>query len=131
MSPTATHIPSILCELTAHSRDLDALREMLRLRSRDSIPGTNSIGNPSFDPATVQHDAQETRIIVHAEYPQLVEAFLVHKRHHGSSVEKELYSSKDWTWEKQVARLGEHFFLAVSYPLPLMLHEKTLVVIDA
>lgn len=87
----------------ARGADLDAVRSMLSKRPTT----TNSISNPHFDPATVHQDAQETRIVVHGRYPQLVEDFLEHKRKHGASAEKELYSAEDWTWEKQVARLGE------------------------
>ncbi|KAF3765700.1 hypothetical protein M406DRAFT_68121 [Cryphonectria parasitica EP155] len=105
MSPSGNSVPSIISTLTARSRNPDALRSILRLRSKGLIPQTNRISDPRFDPATVQQDAQETRIIIHARYPRLVEDFLAHKRQYGSSVEKELYGSQDWTWEKQVARL--------------------------
>lgn len=87
----------------ARGADLDAIRSILSKRPIT----TNSITNPAFDPATIQRDAQETRIVVHRRYPQLVKEFLRHKRYHGSSVEKRLYSAHDWTWEKQVARLSE------------------------
>ncbi|KAK7753969.1 hypothetical protein SLS62_004068 [Diatrype stigma] len=58
-----------------------------------------------FDPATIRRDAEATRIIVHARYPALVEAFLAHKRTHGSSVEKRVYGAAAWSWRDQVARL--------------------------
>lgn len=58
----------------------------------------------AFDPATIRRDAEATRIIVHARYPALVEAFLAHKRTHGSSVEKRVYAAW-WMWRNQVARL--------------------------
>lgn len=60
-----------------------------------------------FHQPTVRQDAQATRIIVHARYPALVEAFLAHKRVHGSSVELRLYGpdAQGWTWQDQVARL--------------------------
>jgi hypothetical protein len=126
----ASRIPSDMSGLQVHHKDPEALREMLQLRSQDLMPQANRIGNPNFDPATVQRDAQETHIVVHAEYPQLVEAFLAHKRQYGSSVEKGLYNSENWAWEKQVARLGEHL-LAASPFLHLMLHKKTRAVTNA
>lgn len=89
--------------IVARGEDLDAVRFMLSKRPIT----TNSISNPQFDPATIHRDAQETRIVVHKRYRPLVEDFLRHKRNYGSSVEKGLYSTGDWTWEKQVARLGE------------------------
>lgn len=73
---------------------------------------TNSISNPQFDPATIYRDAQETRIVVHRRYRKLVEEFLKHKKEYGSSPEKDFYSVEDWTWEKQVARLGEYLLSA-------------------
>lgn len=82
--------------------DLEAVRSMLSMRPIT----TNSIGNPQFDPATIQQDAQETRIIVHERYQTLVEEFLDHKRRNGTSVEKGFYETEGWTWEAQVARLG-------------------------
>ncbi|EMR68741.1 hypothetical protein UCREL1_4265 [Eutypa lata UCREL1] len=70
------------------------------------------------DPDTIRQDAASTRIIVHERYPALVEAFLRHKRRHGSRREKALYGdgvgggggesdTGSWTWERQVARLVE------------------------
>ncbi|KAH8887968.1 hypothetical protein GQ53DRAFT_749323 [Thozetella sp. PMI_491] len=65
---------------------------------------TNSVLR--FDPSTIKSDAENTRIIVHRGFPELVEAFLKHKRKHGSPSEKELYR-ESWTWKQQVARLIE------------------------
>lgn len=64
---------------------------------------TNRIDNPNFSREQVASDASNTRIIVHHKYPALVQAFLEHKRQHGSNVEKALYGR--WTWQQQVARL--------------------------
>lgn len=86
----------------ARGADLEAVRTMLSLRPIT----TNSIASPQFDPATIQQDARETRIIVHERYKALVEDFLDHKRRIGTSVEKGLYETEGWTWEAQVARLG-------------------------
>ncbi|KAH7025877.1 uncharacterized protein B0I36DRAFT_351824 [Microdochium trichocladiopsis] len=66
---------------------------------------TNSVRN--FDRKTAIQDARDTCIVVHHRYPELVEQFLRHKRHHGSPVEKELYGQHGWTWSRQVARLIE------------------------
>lgn len=84
-------------------RDLEEVRAISKLRPITS----NSITKPEFDPATVQRDAEQTRIVVHYHYIGLVKAFLAHKRHYGTSIEKDLYRRDDWTWERQVARLGE------------------------
>jgi hypothetical protein len=62
----------------------------------------NQIKN--FDPETIQADASGTRIIIHKKFPQLVEQFLAHKRTHGSSYEKALYTSS-FTWQDEVSRL--------------------------
>lgn len=73
-----------------------------------------SIGYPhrdnsilGFPESTIRGDARATRIVVHPEYPKLVQAFLAHKRAHGSSVEKRVYGADParWTWKHQVARL--------------------------
>jgi hypothetical protein len=65
---------------------------------------TNTVRN--FDPAIIEQDAQSTRIIAHHRFPDLVREFLEHKKKHGSTHEKSLYS-EDFTWEDQVARLLE------------------------
>jgi len=65
---------------------------------------TNSVVN--FCPITVKNDASSTRIVVHYRFPTLVQAFIEHKRVHGSSVEKALYTPQ-WTWDRQVARMIE------------------------
>lgn len=73
-----------------------------------SIPYTRYDNNIfRFDPGSIRNDASATRIIVHANYPELVEAFLAHKRTHGSSVEKRFYglTAEAWSWQQQVARL--------------------------
>lgn len=62
----------------------------------------------NFDPAVIKGDAGLTHVVVHPRFPQLVEAFLEHKRAHGSSYEKALYTTPaDYTWRQQVARLIE------------------------
>lgn len=88
--------------------DTDLVHTIRNLRPTTA----NSINNPSFDTATVQKDAEQTRIVVHSRYPDLVQSFLAHKRKHGSTVEKDFYNKDGWTWEQQVARLGEFFFVA-------------------
>lgn len=92
----------VIISRLSRGKDVDAVLAML---SRRPIT-TNSISSPEFDPATIEHDAQDTRIIVHSRYPALVQAFLAHKRQHGSSIERALYSP-DWTWEDQVGRLSK------------------------
>ncbi|KAH8888966.1 hypothetical protein GQ53DRAFT_690696 [Thozetella sp. PMI_491] len=85
----------------SRGRDLDLARAICDLRPITS----NSITRPEFNAATVQKDAEQTRIVVHYHYIGLVEAFLTHKRQFGSSIEKDLYRSDGWTWKRQVARL--------------------------
>ncbi|GAB1729917.1 hypothetical protein NU195Hw_g3265t1 [Hortaea werneckii] len=65
---------------------------------------TNSITN--FDPDTIRKDAETTRVVVHCRFPALIEAFLTHKREHGSAYEKALYTTS-FTWRDEVARLIE------------------------
>ncbi|KAF2482842.1 hypothetical protein BDY17DRAFT_325093 [Neohortaea acidophila] len=66
----------------------------------------NSIKN--FDQSTVARDAEETRIIVHARFPELAGRFLEHKRARGSQHEKSLYATdKTFTWKDLVTRLIE------------------------
>lgn len=73
---------------------------------------TNSVTQPGFDAATVGDDARQTYIVVHRRFPALVRDFLAHKRKHGSEVEKNFYwTPSSWSWEQQVARLGEFLFL--------------------
>jgi len=67
---------------------------------------TNSVKN--FDPAVVVEDAARIRIVVHSRFPRLVDEFLAHKREHGSTHEKRLYSNI--TRESQISRL-----IAVSF----------------
>lgn len=86
----------------ARGSDLTNIRTIAELRPIT----TNSIANPRFDPATIQKDAEGTRIVIHERFPKLVERFLAHKRRHGTSIEQALYNDQDWDWQKQVARLG-------------------------
>ncbi|KAI7360663.1 hypothetical protein KC354_g8679 [Hortaea werneckii] len=65
---------------------------------------TNSIAN--LDPNTIRKDAETTRVVVHPRFPALIEAFLTHKREHGSKCEKALYTASS-TWRDEVARLIE------------------------
>jgi hypothetical protein len=67
-------------------------------------PPTTANQIKHFDPETIQTDALSTHIIVHQRFPQLVEHFLAHKRAHGSSYEKALYTPS-FTWQDEVSRL--------------------------
>jgi hypothetical protein len=58
----------------------------------------------NFDPQTIHSDASSTHIIIHAKFPSLINAFLAHKRAHGSSHEKALYTPT-FTWKHLVTRL--------------------------
>jgi hypothetical protein len=58
----------------------------------------------NFDPQIIQSDAERTRIIVHHRFPRLVDQFLEHKRAHGSTYEKALYT-QIFTWKDEVSRL--------------------------
>lgn len=65
---------------------------------------SNSVKN--FDPDVVAQDAQSTHIVVHPRFPNLVKAFLQHKRVHGSNYEKELYATPEsFNWQNEVSRL--------------------------
>lgn len=99
----------------SRGRDLDAIDAISSLGPLTS----NSIINPEFAAATVQGDAEQTRIVVHYHYIGLVQAFLEHKRHHGTTIEKNLYRRPDWSWERQVARLGGSTFRVSSLSLSL------------
>lgn len=67
---------------------------------------TNSVRN--FDSTVIAEDAKSTHIVVHLRFPKLVEAFLSHKRVHGSRYEKELYKTpENFTWENLTSRLIE------------------------
>lgn len=70
----------------------------------DALRPTKANATRRFDPGTVAADAAGTRVVVHTRYPALVEAFLAHKRAHGSARERALYHGS-WTWRDQVARL--------------------------
>lgn len=81
------------------------LSNIAKLKVKPPI-SSNSIRN--FDPSMVGEDAANTHIVVHPRFPSLVEAFLAHKRKHGSKYEKELYSDSDkFTWRDEVKRLIE------------------------
>ncbi|KAH8681893.1 hypothetical protein BX600DRAFT_447447 [Xylariales sp. PMI_506] len=88
----------------ASGRDADQIKAM-----RNMMPiHTNSTTNPAFDPEVVRQDAAGTRIIVHKSFPELVEAFLAHKRAQGSRGEREFYGPGGLgpqTWQQQTARL--------------------------
>jgi len=67
---------------------------------------TNSVKN--FPPSVIATDAASTRIVIHPRFPDLVSAFLQHKRLKGSEYEKAIYGTADtFTWRDQVARLIE------------------------
>lgn len=91
-----------MVELITRGADLEEKRIIIDRRPIT----TNSISNPSFDPATVQQDSEATRIVVHERFPQLVVDFLNHKRQYGSQVERALYNDPGWNWQLQVARLS-------------------------
>ncbi|KAI7225807.1 hypothetical protein KC330_g9030 [Hortaea werneckii] len=65
---------------------------------------TNSIATFDFD--TIRKDAERARVVVHSRFPDLIEAFLTHKREQGSAFEKALYTAS-FTWRDEVARLIE------------------------
>lgn len=84
------------------STDKDAVKTVLGLLPIE----TNSI--TKFDPDQIRADAAATRIIVDHRFPALVEAFLEHKREHGSDAEKAVYkTAATWSWEQQTRRLIE------------------------
>jgi hypothetical protein len=64
---------------------------------------TNSVRN--YSPKVIRSDAEETHIVIHPRFQDLVEKFLAHKRAHGSSYEKALYTTNDFTWKSLVSRL--------------------------
>ncbi|KAF2836988.1 hypothetical protein M501DRAFT_958916 [Patellaria atrata CBS 101060] len=56
-----------------------------------SFPTSNNrISN--FPSSQIAQDAKETRVVLHPRLPELITAFLRHKRARGSDVEKKLYS---------------------------------------
>ncbi|KAI4595267.1 hypothetical protein KJ359_006941 [Pestalotiopsis sp. 9143b] len=84
------------------STDKDAVKTVLGLLPIE----TNSI--TKFDANQIRADAAATRIIVDHRFPALVEAFLEHKRAHGSDAEKDVYqTAATWSWEQQTRRLIE------------------------
>ena len=65
---------------------------------------TNSVTD--FDPETIKQDAENTHIIIHPNFPLLCDAFLSHKRFHGSKYEKALYETEEtFIWQHLVRRL--------------------------
>lgn len=65
---------------------------------------TNSVKN--YSPSIIRSDAETTHIVIHPRFPRLAEAFLAHKRSHGSSVEKTLYATREtFTWQNLTSRL--------------------------
>jgi hypothetical protein len=82
---------------------------LIQLISDLNPVNTNSIAKGNFNREQAEKDAEETRIVVHPRFPNLVENFLAHKRKDGSSYEKRLYGAtkEDWTWQQEVARLIE------------------------
>ena len=58
----------------------------------------------NFDSHVIESDAVSTRIVVHHDFPKLVDRFLDYKRAHGSDHEKSLYARMT-TWEEEVSRL--------------------------
>ncbi|KAK4959671.1 hypothetical protein LTR66_002415 [Elasticomyces elasticus] len=80
--------------------------EMLRFDRLIVKPPTSTNSVKNFDATTVASDACGTTIVVHSRFPQLVDAFLNHKRDHGSHYEKALYGDPaSFTWRHEVARL--------------------------
>jgi hypothetical protein len=62
----------------------------------------------NFDPHVIASDALETNIVLHPRLPNLFDAFLSHKRVHGSSHEKALYGQTEmYTWKTLAARFIE------------------------
>lgn len=78
----------------------------LSLSSQIVKPPINKNSVRNFPPTTVAADATSTRIIIHPNFPSLLEKFLAHKRTSGSKPEKALYSTPEkFTWRDLVARL--------------------------
>ncbi|KAI0126990.1 hypothetical protein BJ170DRAFT_695379 [Xylariales sp. AK1849] len=89
-------------------RDPIACAEAVELMHSLAPVNTNSTSSHQFNRDVVRRDAAETRIVVHHRFPDLVKAFLDHKRRHGSDLEKSFYGAPEtWTWQQQVARLIE------------------------
>ncbi|KAI1455977.1 hypothetical protein F4805DRAFT_253657 [Annulohypoxylon moriforme] len=61
----------------------------------------------NFDPEVIREDALATRIVVHQDYPTLVEKFLVLKRGEAANGHTRQLYSQSWTWQQQVRRLIE------------------------
>lgn len=91
-------------QLRPITTDMDSVLSRARNLAVKPPITTNSIA--SFDPNTSRNDAEGTRIVVHSRFPALIEAFLTHKREHGSTYEKALYIAS-FTWRDEVARLIE------------------------
>lgn len=88
--------------MTTPSSDPWSFLDFAALKVQPPIT-TNSIKN--FDASTIRSDAQSTHIVIHPRFPDLAQAFLAHKRHHGSPHEKRLYSTAIATWQDLTARL--------------------------
>ncbi|KAI7286664.1 hypothetical protein KC345_g995 [Hortaea werneckii] len=84
--------------------DMDSVLSRVRNLAVKPPITTNSIAN--FDPDTIRKDAEGTRVVVHSRFPALIEAFLMHKREHGSAWEKALYTAS-FARRDEVARLIE------------------------
>ncbi|KAK4997210.1 hypothetical protein LTR66_003328 [Elasticomyces elasticus] len=92
--------------------------EMLRFDRLIVKPPTSANSVKNFDVATVTSDACGTTIVVHSRFPQLVDAFLNHKRDHGSRYEKALYGDPaSCTWRHEVARLFDRRPLTFMGPV--------------
>ncbi|KAI0888599.1 uncharacterized protein GGS22DRAFT_151922 [Annulohypoxylon maeteangense] len=71
-----------------------------------TIPTThNRVEN--FDPEVIRADAQATRIIVHQDYPALVDRFLALKRGTAATSNEQKLFAHPFTWQQQVRRLIE------------------------
>ncbi|KAI1208339.1 uncharacterized protein F4807DRAFT_148498 [Annulohypoxylon truncatum] len=61
----------------------------------------------NFAPDVIREDALATRIIVHQDYPDLVERFLTLKRGTAATSNTQQLYAHPWTWQQQVRRLIE------------------------
>ncbi|KAI1395823.1 hypothetical protein F4819DRAFT_500717 [Hypoxylon fuscum] len=68
------------------------------------IPPIRDNSISKFDREQVKEDAENTRVIMHDNYMQLVAGFIAHKMQHGTNTEKQIYVA-GWTPEKQISRL--------------------------
>ncbi|KAF2666677.1 hypothetical protein BT63DRAFT_441762 [Microthyrium microscopicum] len=107
--PTAQKInyPEIHCKTSPAKKPVPKPPSnpfFLRLKDFCIKPSNQHQLRSNFSPTQIKYDAESTRIIVHHRYPALVDAFLTHKREHGSAIEKDLYTEA-WTWQQQISRL--------------------------